>query len=97
MLRQDDAKLRPEDDELEDELVAADAWDTALVRRLLGEAHPHARLFAGTFAILVTLFGLELCGPWILRQAIDGPVAEAVRARDVQGDAFEAALDLDAD
>jgi ATP-binding cassette subfamily B protein len=69
------------EDEIGEEFVAGKAWDGSLVKRLVGEARPHARLFAGTFAILAVLFAFELAGPWILRQAIDGPVRAAMEAR----------------
>jgi ATP-binding cassette, subfamily B, multidrug efflux pump len=65
-----------------DEIVAVKGWDTSLVRRLMREARPHKRLFVGAFGVLAALFLLELAGPWILRSAIDGPVREALAARD---------------
>jgi ATP-binding cassette subfamily B protein len=73
------------DDEIGEEFVAGKAWDGQLVRRLVGEARPHANLFYGAFAILFALFVLELAGPGIIRGAIDGPVAAALEAR--EGDA----------
>jgi ATP-binding cassette subfamily B protein len=75
---------RRESDELGEEFVAG-AWDTQLLLRLAREARPQARLFAGTFAVLAALFVLELAGPWILRSAIDGPVADALAARAAGG------------
>ncbi len=81
---------REELSEIGDEFVVG-AWDSHLVRRLLREARPHARLFAGTFGVLVTLFLLELAGPWILRKAIDGPVSAALRARAADPAAFAVA------
>jgi ATP-binding cassette subfamily B multidrug efflux pump len=65
-----------------DELVTTKAWDTSLVGRLMREVRAHKRLFAGSFAVLAVLFGLELLGPWLLRKAIDGPVQTAINARD---------------
>jgi ATP-binding cassette subfamily B multidrug efflux pump len=77
--------------EIGDEFVVGSAWDGRLVRRLLREARPHARLFARTFAVLAVLFVLELAGPWVLREAIDGPVAAAVEARATAPESFVAA------
>lgn len=81
-------KQREELASIGDEFVAG-SWDTALVRRLLGEARPYARLFAGTLAVLVSLFALELAGPWILRHAVDGPVTAAMEARRAAGETFD--------
>jgi ATP-binding cassette subfamily B protein len=74
-----------------DEIVASKAWDTALLRRLLVFARPHARLFLTSFGVLMVLFAFEVAGPWFWRRALDGPVA-AAQARQAAGDtAFEAA------
>ena len=84
-----DAGERPED--IGEEFVVSRAWDAALVRRLLREARPHARLFAGTFAVLAVLFVLEI-GAWrVLRGAIDGPVTAAVEAHRAAPEAFDPA------
>ncbi|HVS11471.1 MAG TPA: ABC transporter ATP-binding protein [Planctomycetota bacterium] len=84
-----DAGERPED--IGEEFVVSRAWDAALVRRLLREARPHARLFAGTFAVLAVLFVLEI-GAWrVLRGAIDGPVSAAVVAHQAAPEAFDPA------
>ena len=72
------------------EYVATKAWDTAVVRRLWGYARHHRALFVRCFASLLLLFGLQLVSPWTLKQAIDGPVAEAQAARVELGDAFVA-------
>lgn len=85
------ARERDEMAQIGDEFVTTGAWDTALLRRLIGEARPHRHLFAGTFAILVVLFVLELAGPWLLRKAIDGPVADALAARAADPAGFSAA------
>jgi ATP-binding cassette subfamily B multidrug efflux pump len=77
------AKLRhDEDDEAPEEFVAGKVWDSRLALRLARETRPHWKLFAGAFLILALLFGLELAGPWILREAIDGPVAAVMAARE---------------
>lgn len=85
------AKREQEMAEIGDEFVVGAAWDGRLVRRLLREARPHARLFTRTFAVLAALFVLELAGPWVLREAIDGPVASAVEARAAAPESFVAA------
>lgn len=77
--------------EIGDEFVVAAAWDGRLIRRLLREARPHANLFARTFAVLAALFAFELAGPWVVRAAIDGPVAHAVEARSSAPETFDAA------
>jgi len=69
---------------LEDEdehVVATKAWDWAVLRRLMTYARPHRRKFALSFVVLILLFGVQLAGPWMLRSAIDGPVAAAEAAR----------------
>ena len=67
------------DDDLheEDGVVATKAWDHSLFRRLLYYVGPHKRLLFGSFLVLVGLFILELIGPWIWRQAIDGPIRDS--------------------
>ncbi len=61
----------------EEEVIATKAWDHSLFKRLLQFALPHKGLFVKSFAVLMSLFLLELCGTWIWRGVIDGPVAEA--------------------
>lgn len=85
------AKREQEMAEIGDEFVVATGWDGRLVRRLLREARAHARLFVRTFGVMAVLFVLELAGPWVLRAAIDGPVARAVEAREVAPESFAAA------
>lgn len=72
-----------------DEIPAPKAFDGTLFKRLVAEARPHAKLFAGAYGVLAALFVLELAGPWILRGAIDGPVTQALEARGQHADAFE--------
>ena len=76
-------------DPYSEEAVAAKGWDTALLSRLLVFARPHRALFLQSFAVLVLLFGSELAGPWILREAIDGPVASYLEAREPGAAALE--------
>lgn len=61
-----------------DEEVVGKAFDRALFRQLWAFAGPHRRAVALAFSCLVVLFGLELCGPWIVRMLMDGPVRDAV-------------------
>lgn len=60
--------------------IATKAWDHRLFQRLVTYARPHWRLFVACFGVLSSLFVLELLGPWIWRQSIDGPVADAWNA-----------------
>jgi ATP-binding cassette subfamily B protein len=69
------------EDELEREEVATKAWDSAVLSRLWRFARPHRAQFALSFAILASLFALELAAPWLLKHAIDGPIAAAQAAR----------------
>jgi ATP-binding cassette subfamily B protein len=80
------AKGAEEHEELDEEFVAGKAWDAPLLRRLLGEARPHRRLFAGTFAVLAALLALELLGPWIIGRAFDGVIAARARGADYAGE-----------
>ncbi len=66
-----------------DELVATKAWDSAVMRRLTRYARPHAGLFVKSFLILLALFGTQLYGPWLIRGAVDGPIASAQAALQV--------------
>jgi ATP-binding cassette subfamily B protein len=75
------AKKAANDPDTPEELVVGKAWDTALARRLWREAAAHHGLFYGAFAVLAVLFVLEMAGPWIIRRAVDGPVAKAIAAR----------------
>jgi ATP-binding cassette, subfamily B, multidrug efflux pump len=68
-------------DDTPEEFVAGKAWDSHLAARLLHEARPHWKLFAGTFLVLSGLFGLEIAAPWIIRRVVDGPVQAAIDAR----------------
>ena len=61
-----------------DDVVSSKAWDSALIKRLLVFARPHARLFCLSFLVILALFALDLAGPYVLRAAIDGPVARAL-------------------
>lgn len=75
------AKRAAQDPDTPEEMVVGKAWDTALARRLWREAQAHHRLFYGAFAVLGALFLLEMAGPWIIRQAVDGPIAQVLALR----------------
>src|SRR5262245_45186953 len=78
-------------DELEKDEVATKAWDSAVVSRLWRFAHPHRSLFALSFLVLACLFFPELAAPWLLKHAIDGPIADALAARRAtEGGEFDA-------
>ncbi|MCZ6596639.1 MAG: ABC transporter ATP-binding protein [Planctomycetota bacterium] len=83
--------------ELGDEYVATKAWDTALLKRLLHFAKPHMKLFALSFAVLMALFLLQVSGPFLLRGAIDGPVSDALNAREAAEVAASGTEPLDFD
>ena len=67
------------------EVVATKAWDHRLFSRLLVFAKPRWQLFALSFLVLILLFARELMGPWIWRQALDGPINDALNA-EIGGD-----------
>lgn len=71
------------DFDLDEDVVATKAWDSAVMRRLLRYALPHRRLFLASFAILIGVFAAQLLAPWIMRAAIDGPIRAAEEARRV--------------
>ena len=61
------------DEFFEDEAVAK-SYDHRLMRRLLGYLRPYRlAVFSGVFLLLL-LAGLQISGPWIVKQAIDGPI-----------------------
>lgn len=56
------------------------AFDRVLLRRLSEFARPEAGRFVAALVLLFVVTGLEVLLPWILRLAVDGPVA---RTREV--------------
>lgn len=58
-----------------DEELLGKAYDARLVARLLPYVRPYARGVVLAMAMIVGLTGLELAGPFIVKQAIDGPIA----------------------
>ena len=57
--------------------------DREHMRRLGEFVRPHWKGFAGTFGVLLVLVGLDLAGPWILREVIDGPYAATMSGETV--------------
>ena len=72
-------------DEHHDYESVGKAFDFRLIRRLLPFARPDARVFLAGLLLLFLIAGMELLGPLILRQAVDGPVAAAVDAGSTAG------------
>ena len=60
--------------------IEGKAWDTRLIKRLAVYARPHLRKFLFSFLVLLALFGTTLTTPWLIRSAIDGPIAQALEA-----------------
>ncbi|MEZ5963787.1 MAG: ABC transporter ATP-binding protein [Planctomycetota bacterium] len=60
-------------DEADDDALGK-AVDLAHLRRLWPFVHPYRRAFGLALLLLLISFGVELLGPWLLRQAIDGPL-----------------------
>src|SRR5206468_1623613 len=67
--------------EREDDEVLGKAYDARLMRRLLGFVRPHAHLVALSGVLLLLVSVAQLSQPYIVKLAIDGPVAR----RDVRG------------
>ena len=61
-------------DEEEDRTVKL-RMDGENAKRLLALVRPHLPLFVATFLVLLAVIALELAGPWLLREVIDGPIA----------------------
>jgi ATP-binding cassette subfamily B protein len=57
--------------------------DLSYLRRLWPFVRPYRGAFALCLAILIVSFGLEVLGPFLIRWAIDGPIADAVAGRPV--------------
>jgi len=64
----------------EDEALGK-AYDHRLMRRLLGYLQPYRFSAATAIFLLLLLAALQVAGPWVMAQAIDGPV----RSRDPGG------------
>ena len=59
-----------------DHQVSGKVYDTVVIRRLLGFLRPYGWLVAGSTVLLFVLAALEVAGPLILKEAIDGQVAK---------------------
>ncbi|RKY19190.1 MAG: ABC transporter ATP-binding protein [Planctomycetota bacterium] len=66
------------------------ASDRKLLRRMLVFARPHVAALLTSVGLLMGGLALRLAGPWIIRTAIDGPIATASATRGTP------AFDLDA-
>ncbi len=64
------------------------ALDLAHLRRLWPFVTPYRRGFALALFILLLSFGIELLGPHLMRLAIDGPLAQATRSDEIDGEAW---------
>ncbi|MFG0316362.1 MAG: ABC transporter ATP-binding protein [Planctomycetota bacterium JB042] len=64
-------------DEHHDYEKVGKAFDRTLLRRLVPFVRPDGRSFAAGLLLLFAITGLELVQPWILRKALEGPVASA--------------------
>jgi ATP-binding cassette subfamily B protein len=63
------------DDFFEDEAIEK-SYDHRLMRRLLGYLRPYRLAVIGGILLLLLLAALQIAGPWIVKKAIDGPIAE---------------------
>jgi ABC-type multidrug transport system fused ATPase/permease subunit len=58
------------------EQVEGRAFDVRIVVRLLGYLRPHRRRMAGAFVLMLVVSGLTLLAPYLVKVAIDGPIAD---------------------
>ena len=59
----------------EDDEVLGKAYDARLMRRLLAFVRPHTHLVAASGVLLLLVSGVQLLQPYLVKLAIDGPVA----------------------
>ena len=59
-----------------DEEILGKAYDADLMRRLWRYVSPHRRLIAVSLLFLVGVSAVQLGQPYLIKQAIDGPIAE---------------------
>ncbi|MBN1659686.1 MAG: ABC transporter ATP-binding protein [Anaerolineae bacterium] len=57
------------------EQVEGRAFDVRIVLRLLAYLRPHRRRMAGAFVLMLVVSGLTLLAPYLVKVAIDGPIA----------------------
>jgi ATP-binding cassette subfamily B multidrug efflux pump len=60
----------------EDDEILGKAYDARLMRRLLAFVRPHVHLVAGSGVLLVLVSGAQLLQPYLIKLAIDGPIAK---------------------
>jgi ATP-binding cassette subfamily B protein len=70
-----------ENDHHDEELAVGGVYDKRLLGRLLEYAQPHRWPLLATVGLLLAFMLLRLAGPKIIQLIVDGPVAEATRAR----------------
>jgi len=58
-----------------DEEVLGKAYDARLMKRVWRYVRPHRRLVALSIVYLLLVSAAQLAQPWLLKQAIDGPIA----------------------
>ncbi|HKY33260.1 MAG TPA: ABC transporter ATP-binding protein [Candidatus Polarisedimenticolia bacterium] len=58
-----------------DEEVLGKAYDARLMRRIGRYVLPHRRLVAGSLALLLLVSAVQLAQPYLIKLAIDGPIA----------------------
>jgi ATP-binding cassette subfamily B protein len=58
-----------------EEEVLGKAYDARLMRRIYGYLLPHRRLVAQSAIFLFLVSAAQLAQPWLIKQAIDGPIA----------------------
>lgn len=61
-----------------EDLASGKTFDRGLFSRLLRYAAPYKRALAGALVLIILNAGLSLVGPFLVRQAIDGPLQPSV-------------------
>jgi ATP-binding cassette subfamily B protein len=80
----------------EEEEILGKAYDARLLRRLLKYVVPHRALLAASLGLLLVLTAAQLIQPWLLKLAIDGPLAHGtVSGLDRLALAYAACLGLE--
>jgi len=67
-------------DGFEDEVLGK-AYDTRLMRRLIGYVKPYRKLAFLSAIALLLYSALDLAGPLLIREAADGPILDAIEGR----------------
>ena len=58
-----------------DEEILGKAYDARLMKRIWRYVSPHRGLVALSFLLLLLVSAAQLAQPWLIKQAIDGPIA----------------------